>query len=71
MSNTGISSENEIFARQCTEAGEKIITTLFSYPKPVVVCLLPGVLAAVMMTLELPRETIISMLDSALENMRE
>lgn len=63
--------EQENFARQCEEVGEKITSLLFSYPKPVAVCVLPGILAAVMMTCAIPRETILAMLDSALEDMGE
>ena len=56
------------FAQQCQEIGEKITDVLFEAPKPVAVCVLPAVLAAVMRTLDIPRETIIAMLDSALED---
>ena len=64
-----MSSQEAEFVQQCDEAAEKVVTLLFSYPKPVAVCVLPGILAAVMTTLSLPRETIISMLDSALDDM--
>jgi len=56
------------FSRQCQEVGEKITDVLFGAPKAVAVCVLPAVLAAVMRTLDIPRETIIAMLDSALED---
>lgn len=59
------------FVRQCEEAGERITDVLFSYPKPVTVCVLPGVLASVMQVFSIPRETIIAMLDSALEDMQD
>lgn len=61
-------SDEEVFVRQCSEAAEKITALLFSYPKPVATCVLPGVLAAVMKTLAMPREMVIAMLDSALED---
>lgn len=56
------------FVRQCGEAGERITNLLFSYPKAVAICVLPGVLASVMKTFELPRDMIVAMLDSALED---
>jgi len=58
----------EAFVRQCAVISERIVDLLFSYPKPVAVCVLPGVLASVMQVFSLPRETIIAMLDSALED---
>lgn len=61
-------SEEEVFVRQCEEAGEKLTAVLFAYPKPVAICVLPGVLAAVMKTFDMPRETVIAMLDSALDD---
>jgi len=61
-------TEEEIFVRQCEELGGKLNATLCGYPKPVAICVLPGVLAAVMRTFDLPREMVISMLDSALED---
>ena len=66
--NSTTSTEAEIFVRQCNEAGEKITSVLFSFPKPVAVCVLPGLLAAVMQVFNIPRETIVAMLDSALED---
>lgn len=60
---------DDIFSRQCAELGEKIVDLMFGYPKPVVACVLPGVLASISTVLEIPRETIIQMLDSALEDM--
>jgi hypothetical protein len=54
------------FSRQCLELGGKITDMFFGYPKAVAVCTLPGVLAAVMRALDLPREMVIQMLDSAL-----
>lgn len=56
------------FVRQCEEAGGRITDVLFSYPKPVAICVLPGVLASVMKTFELPRAMIVAMLDGALED---
>jgi len=56
------------FVRQCGELGNKLTEALFAYPKPVSVCVLPGVLAAVMRTFNLPRDMVIRMLDSALED---
>jgi hypothetical protein len=63
-----MATEAETFMRQCGEAGEKITSVLFSFPKPVAICVLPGVLASVMQVFSIPRETIIAMLDSALED---
>jgi hypothetical protein len=60
--------EDELFVRQCAEAGERLTELLFSYPKPVAVCVLPGVLASVLRTLGLPRDVAVAMLDSALED---
>jgi hypothetical protein len=59
------------FSRQCEEAAKRITELLFSYPKPVAFCVLPGVLASVMTVFNMPRDTVIAMLDSALEDMRE
>jgi hypothetical protein len=61
-------SEEKIFTSQCDECGKKIIAVLFSYPKPVAICVLPGVLASVMRTFSMPREMILEMLDSAVED---
>lgn len=63
-----MTAEAMLFVKQCAEAGERLTNVLFSYPKPVAVCVLPGVLASVMRTLGLPREMIVAMLDSALED---
>ncbi len=63
-------TDAEKFSGQCAELGGKVTDLLFSYPKPVAVCVLPGVMAAVVMTLGIPREIFIAMLDSALEDMR-
>lgn len=60
--------EEAEFARQCEEAGEKINALLFTYPKPVAICVLPGVMAAVMKVFGVPREAVIAMLDSALKD---
>lgn len=58
------------FIRQCGEAGERITDLLFSYPKPVAICVLPGILASIMETFDLPRDMIVAMLDSALEDIK-
>lgn len=58
----------ETLTRQCDEAGKKILATLFTYPKDVAACVLPGVLATVMRVLSIPRETVVAMLDAALED---
>ena len=63
--------DEEQFAQQCTEAGEKIMSLLFTYPKIVAVCVLPGVLASVMRVFGLPREAIVALLDGALEDMSD
>jgi hypothetical protein len=60
--------DKEVFVRLCQSAGDIITETLMACPKPVAVCVLPGVLAAVMRTFEIPRETLIAMLDAALED---
>lgn len=56
------------FVRQCAELGNKITEMLFGYPKPVAICVLPGVLAAVAKTFDIPRDVFVAMLDSALED---
>lgn len=61
---------SEEFVRQCAELGDKLTKALFGYPKAVAVCVLPGLMAAVATTLEIRRETLIEMLDSALRDMR-
>lgn len=61
----------EQFVRQCEEAGEKITSILFSYPKAVAVCVLPGVLASVMKVFSLPREMVVAMIDSAIEDLQD
>jgi hypothetical protein len=60
--------DEEVFVRLCNSASDIIIETLFACPKPVAICVLPGVLAAVMRTFGVPRETLIAMLDAALED---
>jgi len=56
------------FTRQCDELAHKITEAMFSYRKEVAICTLPGVLAAVIKTLNVPRDTVVAMLDSALED---
>lgn len=63
----GIASAED-FNRACEELGGRLVEVLFAAPKPVAICVLPGVLAAVMRTFDIPRETVIAMLDSALED---
>lgn len=63
----GIASAED-FSRACKELGNRLLDALFAAPKPVALCVLPGVLAAVMHTFDIPRETVIAMLDSALED---
>lgn len=58
----------ETFTRHCDEAGQKILATLFTYPKDVAACVLPAVLATVMHLLSIPRETVVAVLDAALED---
>jgi hypothetical protein len=48
----------------------RTIDLLFSYPRPVAICVLPGILAAVMGAMELPRDVVVAMLDSALDDIR-
>lgn len=63
-----MTTEDEIFVRQCQEAGERLTAILFAYPKSVSICVLPGLLAVVMKTFDMSREMVIAMLDSALED---
>lgn len=58
----------EDFSRACEELGGLLVEVLFGASKSVAVCVLPGVLAAVMHVFNIPRETMIAMLDSALED---
>lgn len=58
----------QLFARQCSEAGEKILNVLNAYPQAVRVCVLPGALASIAAAYGMPREMVIAMLDSALED---
>src|ERR1700761_5598649 len=51
---------DKVFIQQCEEAGKRIIEVVFSYQKPVTICVLPGVLASVMKVFNIPRETIIA-----------
>ncbi len=62
---------DEKFEEQCHELGGKITEALFAYPKAVAICVLPGVMAAVAATFEIPRATFIAMMDSALEDIRD
>jgi hypothetical protein len=59
------------FSRQCHELGMKIHKTFLGYDKAVVICTLPGVLAAVSKLLGIPRDSVVAMLDSTLEDMQE
>lgn len=63
----GITSDED-FIRACKDLSGRLIDVFFAAPKPVALCVLPGVLAAVMRTFNIPRETVIAMLDSALED---
>jgi hypothetical protein len=56
------------FARQCEQAGDAILATLFSFPKPIPAIVMPGILAAVIRTLGISRDTAVRMLDAALED---
>ncbi len=51
--------------------GSKITAMMFDYPKPVAVCVLSGVMAAVSVALGVPRDLLIQMLESALEAIGE
>lgn len=59
------------FEQMCTELSSKLVNTLFGYPKPVAVCVIPGVMAAIAKTFEIPRSAFIAMFDSAMEDMAE
>jgi len=59
------------FSNQCEELGHKIIDLLLTAEKSVAICVLPAVLASTMMAFNLPRELIISILDSALEDIQQ
>jgi hypothetical protein len=59
------------FTEQCNALGHKLTETLFGAPKAVAICTMPGVMAAVAKTFGIPRETVIAMFDSALEDMQE
>lgn len=67
MSGSALAAKD--FARMCDELANKITTVVFAYPKPVAACVLPGVVAAVAKTLDIPRDTVVAMLDSAFEDM--
>jgi hypothetical protein len=56
------------FARQCQLAADAVFETLFSFPKPIPATVMPGILAAVIRTLGIPRDTAVRMLDAALED---
>lgn len=56
------------FARQCDELGYKITGAMFGYSKEVAICTLPAVLAAAVKALGVPRDTMVEMLDTALED---
>ena len=66
-----MTQEEKEFSNQCKELGNKIIDLLFAGNKSVAICVLPAVLASTMTAFNLPRELVISMLDSALENIQE
>lgn len=66
-----LTAEEQEFARQCAEASGKIADVLTDYPGPVQICVAPGVLASVIKVYGLPRELMIAMFDSALEDMTD
>jgi hypothetical protein len=59
------------FVKQCEELGRKITDLLFSYPKPVLVVVLPGMMASVAKALDIPRDKVVAMFDAALEDIGE
>jgi hypothetical protein len=59
------------FVEQCEELGREITDLLFSYPKPVVVVVLPGIMASVAKSLDIRRDKVIAMFDAALEGIGE
>jgi hypothetical protein len=65
-------TENEkIFEKQCYEVGSKVNDVLSKYPKHVIICAIPGLMAAISKAFGLPRDTMIAMFDSALEDINE
>jgi hypothetical protein len=68
---TDASEAADALEKQCAELAEKLTNMLFGYPKHVAVCVMPAVMAAVAKTLGMPRETVIAMFDSAMEDMQE
>ena len=63
--------EEREFLRECSELGEKLIEITFLYPKRVGICVIPAVMASIITALGIPRDTIVSVLDSALEDLKE
>lgn len=59
------------FAYQCNALGSKLTEMCRGVPRAVVVCTLPGVMAAVAKTFGIPRDTVIEMFDSALGDMED
>ncbi len=67
-----MSHDDDKFIQQCEELGHIIINELLvRYPKRVSICVLPGVLAAASVALKVPRDQIVAMLDSALEDIKQ
>ena len=63
-------TEDKVFVKQCDELAGRVTEILFSYPKAVGLCVLPGLMAAVAGTFKIPRDTLVAMLDSALEDIQ-
>ena len=59
---------DEQFERECAELANKIVETIVGYQKAVAICVVPGVVAAIARTFGIPREAMISIMDSAMED---
>ncbi len=60
--------ETVLFEEQCTRLGSEINDVLSHYPKRVVICVIPGLMAAICRTFGVSRNIAIDMFDSALED---
>ncbi len=63
-------NENE-FEEKCGELSKRIVDILSNSDKKVIICVLPGVTAAISKVFDIPRDVIVQMIDSALEDMNK
>ncbi len=56
------------FETRCSELASKIIDLFSNQSRNVTIVVLSGVIASVMTVFQIPRETVIAMIDSALED---